>query len=191
MDSMTSRPFSIPAERANARPSMAAGCNIGAHDIIFTSYCQRKNKIFNTLLKICVLWALLVPATAQMYKWVDEKGTTHYGERPPAGKKARKVEEHLANPTPAPGTPVEPGWKDKELEFRGRRIEAEQAQTKQKQQEATHREACNQARDLLVQAKSAQRLYQLNEKGERVYQSEEEHQASVAQMERLIAQRCR
>ena len=170
---------------------MAAGCNIGAHDIIFTLYCQRKNKIFNTLLKICALWALAFAASAQVYKWVDETGTTHYGERPPQGNKAREVEQRLTNPGPAPGKAVQPSWKDKDLEFRSRRIETEQAEAKQTQQEAADREACNQARDSLAQMKSARRLYQLDDKGERVYQSDEQRQASVAQLDGLVAQRCR
>lgn len=29
--------------------------------------------------------AVPIGAPAQVYKWVDEKGVTHYGERPPAG----------------------------------------------------------------------------------------------------------
>jgi hypothetical protein len=170
---------------------MAAGCNIGAHDIIFTPYCQRKNKIFNTLLKIWILWALAFAASAQVYKWVDEKGTTHYGERPPQSKNAREVEQRLANPGPAPGTMVQPSWKDKDLEFRSRRIETEQAEDQQTQREAKDRQACNQARDSLAQMKSARRLYRLDDKGERVYQSDEQRQASVAQLEGLVAQRCR
>jgi Domain of unknown function (DUF4124) len=72
---------------------MAAGCNIGAHDIIFTPYCQRKNKIFNTLLRICVLWAGLVPASAQVYKWGGEKGTIRYGARPPPDRKAQEAQQ--------------------------------------------------------------------------------------------------
>jgi len=170
---------------------MAVGCNIAGHDIIFTLCCQRKNKIFNALLKICVLWALLLPASAQVYKWVDDKGTIHYGERPPQGKKAQEVGQRLANPVPAPGKAAEPSWKDKDLEFRSRRIEAEQAETKQKQQDAAHSQSCNQARDHLAQMKMARRLYRLNEKGERVYQSDEEHRASIAQLERLVSERCR
>jgi hypothetical protein len=170
---------------------MAAACNIAGRDIIFTLYCQRKNKIFNALLTICVLWALLLPAGAQVYKWVDEKGTTHYGERPPQGKKAQEMEQRLANPGPAPGNAAQPNWKDKDLEFRGRRIDAGQAEAKQKQQEGANREACNQARDQLVQMKAARRLYRLDETGERVYQSGDEHQASVAQLERLVSERCR
>ena len=30
-------------------------------------------------------------ASAQIYKWVDEKGVTHYGQKPPEGKKTTEV----------------------------------------------------------------------------------------------------
>jgi hypothetical protein len=170
---------------------MAAGCNIGAHDIIFDPYCQRKNKIFNTLLKICALWALLAPASAQIFKWVDEKGVTHYGERAPRGSQAKEVGQHLANPAPAPGKRLQPNWKDKELEFRSRRIEAGQAEAEQKKKRAENLSACNQGRDRLARMKAASGLYRLNEKGERVYQSETENKAAIADLERQIVQHCR
>lgn len=143
------------------------------------------------LLTLCLFLAALAPASAQMYKWVDEKGTTHYGERPPQGKKAQAVEQRLGSPGSAPAKADEPDWKAKDLEFRSRRIEAEQAEAKQKQQEAAHGRACNQARDHLAQMKAARGVYRLNDQGQRVYQSDEERQASVAQLEALVAQRCR
>jgi hypothetical protein len=143
------------------------------------------------LLKICVLWALLVPAVAQVYKWVDEKGVIHYGERPPQGKKAQEVEPRLANPGPAAGKAAQPSWKEQDLEFRRRRIETEQTEAKTKQQEAARSQACNQARDQLAQMRSARRLYHLDEKGERVFQSDEERNASVARFEQLVSERCR
>jgi Domain of unknown function (DUF4124) len=31
-------------------------------------------------------------ASAQVYKWVDENGKTHYGQKPPEGKQSRQVE---------------------------------------------------------------------------------------------------
>lgn len=170
---------------------MAAGCNIGAHDIIFDLCCQRKNKIFNTLLRFCLLWALAVPVGAQVYKWVDEKGVTHYGERAPQGTKAREVEQHLANPAPAPGKAAEPDWKAKDLEFRSRRIESEQAETKKEQSETANRQACNLARDRLAAMKSARGMYRLNDKGERVYQSEDENRAAITQLERKVSENCR
>jgi hypothetical protein len=143
------------------------------------------------LLKICVLWALLVPALAQVYKWVDEKGVTHYGERPPQGKKAEEVGQRLANPGPAPGKAAQPSWKDQDLEFRRRKIEAEQNEAKDKQREDAQRQACNQARDQLAQMRTARRLYRLDEKGERVFQSDDERNASVARLEQQVSERCR
>jgi len=138
-----------------------------------------------------VLWALLVPAIAQVYKWVDEKGVTHYGERArPRARRPRKWSSAL----PTPGRrrkEVQPGWKEQDLEFRRRRIEAEQTEAKDKQQESSQRRACNQARDQLALMKSARGLYRLNEAGERVFQSDEERKASIARLEQLISERCR
>jgi hypothetical protein len=143
------------------------------------------------LLTICLLWALAVPAAAQVYKWVDENGRTHYGERAPQGRKAEDVEPRLANPGAAPGKPAQPGWKEQDLEFRKRRIQAEQAESKDKQRQDTLLQACNQARDQLAQLKSARRLYRLNEQGERVFQSDEDRNASVARLEQQVSERCR
>jgi hypothetical protein len=39
-------------------------------------------------------------ASAQVFKWVDERGITHYGERPPQGAKATEVQDKLASPPP-------------------------------------------------------------------------------------------
>ena len=137
------------------------------------------------------MWALLVPANAQVYKWVDEKGKTHYGERPPQGKSAKEVEQRLANPAPAPGKEAQRGWKEQDLEFRRRRIETEQTEAKNKQREASQRQACNQARDQLAQMRSARGLYRLNEAGERVFQSDEERKTSITRLEKLISEHCR
>ena len=138
-----------------------------------------------------MLWALLVPAIAQVYKGVDEKGVTHYGERAPQGRKAQEVEQRLANPGPAPGQAAQPGWKEQDLEFRRRRIETEQTEAKNKQREASQRQACNQARDQLAQMRSARRLYRLDDKGERVFQSDDERNASIARLDQLVSERCR
>ena len=142
------------------------------------------------MLKFCLLWALVVPAAAQVYKWVDETGTTHYGERPPQGTKAKAVEQHLANPGPAPGTAAQPGWKEQDLEFRKRRIQAEQTEAKSKQLEESQRRACTQARNQLTQLNLARRVFRLDEKGEPVFQSDEERNASIARLEQQVAERC-
>lgn len=138
-----------------------------------------------------MLWALALPAAAQVYKWVDEKGVTHYGERAPPGKDPREIGQRLANPAPSREKAAEPDWKAKDLEFRGRRIDAEQAEAKQKQEETAKRQACARARDRLSLMKSVRSIYRLNEKGEREYRSEAENRDAIAQLERQISENCR
>lgn len=143
------------------------------------------------MLTFCLLWGWLVPASAQIYKWVDDKGATHYGERAPQGRKAQEIGQHLANPGAAPGKAVQPDWNEKELEFRKRRIDAGQAETRYEQQAASARKACNLARDRLAQMKTARRIYRLDENGARVYQTDNERQTSVEHLEAQVAERCR
>ena len=123
---------------------------------------------------------------AQVYKWVDERGVTHYGERTPQGRKGQEVQNKLANPAPGPGAGKAPSWQEQEQDFQGRRQQAEQAQqaeARKQAQEANQRQACVQARDELLRMKSASRLYKLNEKGERIIESDQEREAAIARQE--------
>lgn len=41
----------------------------------------------------CLIFLIALPAAAEVYRWVDEKGTVHYSnEAPPKGVKATKVD---------------------------------------------------------------------------------------------------
>lgn len=46
----------------------------------------------------CALLALAWPAAAQVYKWTDENGKVHYGDKPQGAKAATTIA------TPATGT---------------------------------------------------------------------------------------
>ena len=118
------------------------------------------------------------PSSAQMYKWVDDKGVTHYSESPPPGRKAQQIQTTPTTPAPSPSAtpkPAEPAstWGDKERAFRQRTIEREYAEeTKRKkdaERVAMRREACVQARYMIDTLNSGVPVYKLNEKGEREY----------------------
>jgi hypothetical protein len=48
-----------------------------------------------------VLAALAIPASAQLYKWVDDKGVTNYGSTPPANARSvEKVDESRVTTVP-------------------------------------------------------------------------------------------
>lgn len=88
-----------------------------------------------TLLTLSYL--VLTPVQADIYKWVDSKGNTHYDQKPPAKEeKAKNVEamKGLAigkgiNPPPAPKEPVAVKAEDMTLEQA--RAEGEKNQAKQ------------------------------------------------------------
>ena len=119
------------------------------------------------------------PSSAQMYKWVDDKGVTHYSESPPPGRKAQQIQATPA-PGPSPSSsaapkPAEPAstWGDKERAFRQRTIEREYAEEAKRQKDAERvamrKEACLEARYMVNALSSGVPVYKLNEKGEREY----------------------
>src|SRR5258707_3194670 len=73
---------------------------------------KRNSKLFRALLHFLIFLATAAPAFAQVYKWVDERGVTHYGERPPQGSKASEVPNRLASPAPGGAGPEANNPKD-------------------------------------------------------------------------------
>jgi hypothetical protein len=139
------------------------------------------------------LWICLIgTAAAQIYKWVDERGVTHYGEHPPQGQTARPVD---TTPSTGPGTSrAKPqssqDWQDRNIEFQKRRIQRErQAESDQKAAKAKQ-QRCILAKDELRQMESAGRLYDLNEKGERVYLDDTARRAAIENARQFVASNC-
>jgi len=58
-------------------------------------------KMKNVILA-CVCASVSSLAAAQVYKWVDERGVTHYGQRPPSARSATQLR---STPAPAPVAP--------------------------------------------------------------------------------------
>lgn len=56
------------------------------------------------LLLACACAGLASLAQAQVYKWVDERGVTHYGQRPPAGNQPARQMPSAPPPAPAPAS---------------------------------------------------------------------------------------
>ncbi|HYC36327.1 MAG TPA: DUF4124 domain-containing protein [Usitatibacter sp.] len=128
------------------------------------------------------LWfAVAAPAHA-IYKWVDEKGVTHFSEHPPPGKeKATKIEPKVTPPS-VPAKPAD--WKAREQEARKLRLERDQKSEYEKGK--AHNEAaerankCNYARRQLAVLERQVPIFTTNEKGERVFLEDRERPAEVA-----------
>lgn len=146
------------------------------------------------LLLALALAAFAPPASPQVFKWVDEKGRTHYGEKPPDGVKA--TEMGAAPPSPGGNTSPapQPDWKQKELESKRQRIERERkeatesARAQRQAAERTHR--CDDARRRLAMLDEQIRLYDRNAKGEKVYLEDKDRPAAIAGAKRAVAENC-
>jgi hypothetical protein len=126
--------------------------------------------LFRALLRFLVLAAALAPASAQVFKWVDERGVTHYGERPPQGGKATEVPDRLGTPggiAPRPPTPADAKTAPVQVE---------------KTEETRRREQCDQQKELL------DRLVQNQLSSGRV---QAESADAIARQEKLVAERCK
>lgn len=129
-----------------------------------------------------VFISLLValPAHAQMYKCVDERGVTHYTDKPRPGCKGGEVD---IRPSPPAGGQRQPGARDlsqEERDFRRRRIEQEQAAQKDATQLARR---CTQLRNEYARLSHAGRVFSVNAKGERVYLEDAERARRVESLQ--------
>ena len=128
-----------------------------------------------------------------IYKWVDEKGVTHFSEHPPAdGRKATKVEPKVTPPSGPAAAPTD--WKKKEQDSRKQRIERDQtdeaARARAHNDAAERANKCNRAkRDLEVLSLQVP-VYSKNERGERVYVEDKDRESEKAAARRVIEANC-
>lgn len=125
-----------------------------------------------------------------MYKWVDEKGVTHFSETPPpeGAKGAAKIEVKTA----PQGRPAEDNWRQRDAESKQQRAKhgLEEAQARQ-QEEAQRPRLCDNAKSRYDQLSGPRALYRLDNKGERVFMEEKERAAELAEARADMARYCR
>ncbi len=135
-------------------------------------------------------WALPA-AHAEMYKWVDEQGVTHYTQTPPPGNDFKEV-------APPPPPAVDPGQAARQLKesqkaFDERRKEAREAADKQAKAEAEAAERskqCEQARRNLENLLTHPRIRYTDDSGEVTLLPEEERQKRIAEAREQIEELC-
>jgi len=149
--------------------------------------------LFRALLRFfLILVAAAAPAFAQVYKWVDERGVTHYGERPPQGSKAKEVPNKLGSPAPGSTDSREispPGDRDSgEGGISGDPRDA--PADRQKQEAARRQEQCAQQRELLARLRQSAPGSASSGWGP-AGQTSPERGAAIARQEKLVAEQCR
>lgn len=143
------------------------------------------------VLFLVLLLSLSAPAHA-IYKWVDEKGVTHFSDDPPPdGKKSQKIEPRVTPPS-SDAKPAD--WKQREQEQRKKRIEQDQKDEYQKakaQNNAAERQnRCLYARRELHVLEKQVPVYHVNEKGEKVYLEDRDRPGQVAKWKQAVGEYC-
>jgi len=151
-----------------------------------------------------LFFALLVVATAAsgagIYKWVDEKGVTHFSELPPPGQPAQKPQKARAvgdetDPAAAAEStqPAGKSWQQKETEFRQRQIDRDAAARREQEPEAATKRLqrdCMQLRRRLEALQTWKGVEKVDEQGKRVVLSEKERTDMIQAHKQLIDQKC-
>ena len=132
-----------------------------------------------------VLLLAALPAGAEMYKCVDERGVTHYTDKPRPGCKGGQVEIR-GNPSISGqglGAQQPRDVAAQEADFKRRQIEREAAEARDKAQAA---QRCAKLRNEYNLLASSSRLFRFDDKGQRVYVEDASREARTAQLKEQL-----
>lgn len=152
------------------------------------------NRYLSLLLAALVVAA---PAHAQ-YSWIDDHGTRVFSDRPPpAGTPTSRILKAprgaaTAEPdVPAePAKPTSPTLADRDADFRKRAAERDteaRKATEDAQRKADNAAQCAAARRSEAALTSGVRITDVDDKGERVYVTDEEKARRLEQVRRVLA----
>lgn len=151
--------------------------------------------------KIMILAMMLMPtmAMAELYKWTDAEGRVHFTDKKPTS--ATKVET-LNTPraqapsgtvadAPPPGSYGDPVARQKKMaDILAQERERNEAEADKKRKDiAARRKKCLELQDYRRTADGS-RLYDINDKGDRVYMDDKAHVAHLRELDENIARYC-
>jgi len=148
--------------------------------------------MFRTVQFLVVFGICTGPSLAGVYKWFDEDGNVHFGDRPPQAENAEQVKVPKSAPaSQAPDAAERRQTQQRMLDiYQEDREKKKQAKAEEKRKRKEMEARCVVARDRLKSFKDAV-LYDLEEDGKRSYYSEEKKQATIQQLEAQIKKHCK
>ncbi len=143
-----------------------------------------------------VRWSMLLAGLllvglvqADVYRWVDDDGSVHYGDRqPPPGKQAEQLDLPAA-PSAAPA--AEGPGADRVLQTLQEDREARQAEADRKRDEQAERDKrCKALKARYWRYNNVSSLYEMDENGQRRYLSAAEKDEKLDELRRQIEDVC-
>jgi hypothetical protein len=139
---------------------------------------------------LCLVLLAPVCVCAEIYKWVDEEGRTHYGEKP-QGEGASKISVD-SNPDIDENLEIHNQKRDKLLKIyeEERNMKEEKKQQAEKEERELREKCIALENELKEMQQSGVVFYDLDENDERKYISEQELAAQIEQMQRQYDKYC-
>lgn len=139
-------------------------------------------------------------SSAEICRWKDANGRTQYSDIPPPGVKCEgRISRPPSTPaaSPAVGGDAAAGpksYQEKEMEFRKRRLDQQEAQKKaqqEKEQLAAKKATCESARNRVAGLQFGGRVAKYDSKGEIMFLDEADIARELAEAQRTAEQACR
>jgi hypothetical protein len=137
-----------------------------------------------------LLLSLDLAAAADVYKWVDAQGVTHFGAQPPQGVASARISTATARPAEQKPLAEQPLPKlDSESPSDAQKAIDEKVRQQVAQREAERREYCLNVRTNLAELQNNPRV-RIEENGEMRRIGEDERQTRIEQAKKTIAENC-
>lgn len=125
-----------------------------------------------------------------MYKWIDEKGVTHFSSEPPPDGKGQKLEVKPSPPSSPARASGAQEWNARAIELREERLQREQGAQSAQQKAAEQTSRCVRAQSDMETLRRQIPVYSVNEQGERVYMDDAKRAAAMAAAQKAIQTYC-
>ncbi|RMD71644.1 MAG: DUF4124 domain-containing protein [Gammaproteobacteria bacterium] len=130
------------------------------------------------------LFAALPAYGATIYKWIDEKGITHFSQTPPPQGNAQEISFELPPPPPEGSLEkLKAPEKTKEASLEDKRRQAEE-------QARIRKEVCSDLQKRLETLQGHARLYTKDEKGNITWLTEEQRQKLIKETQARLKEFC-
>lgn len=154
--------------------------------IKWTLGCLRLKRIFALIMTCLIMYCPNV--LSEVYKWTDENGQTHFGDRPPADKRSDNISSQLDNIN------ISTDLSSPELMLK--QAEEKEARENEKRQKLkalakklpSLSEVCTNARRYLSTIEG--RVIFTDENGKEVKVTEQERKDEVLKVKKIISQKC-
>ena len=149
-------------------------------------------RIFTSLAAIAVTVSTVVCAD-EIYKWTDENGDVHYGDRPTGEVSEERIPLTYNRTDSAALQDRVASYDDATQARHNARADADERKLSAAEERAAaeeERALCEEYRAKLTTMVESHRVYRLDEAGERVYLDEVERAEASAQAQKIYKERC-